>query len=611
MVSALKTRLGGHTAIAASDFVLDAADLESIFKGYSRTIKDALEIVGMGDVQVSNNPEFVDASIFEGCLTVGLEGDFMDSDRSLMFVSSDGASYGGIPIKCFLIPPSMEGGLWADESSNATATDFFYAFFGNQVKLVHTNKPVPLDGFFPYWLWGDNGPSSCLDGYKGPESVLIQGVPDSKLSEICRDKLLTKPLLEKAGIEIPAYYTLTPTDHKKLPRVIRKFQQTTHATYFVVKGAIGDAGYYVKMFPGNQVEEAANYANQLSTHVKRVFLEKRIFPFGLKDQDNDLVDWNVRALVTVSPHPQWIDGLVRYSKMGLENVNVSHGADRANLESICSITGASFGRIKETAIAAARSIYDEVLRTGNRLPAGFVGVDIIPNASGYFVIEINHGLVGGFGSIARIKRKPVDSMRNILFKGIGPFLLENRNKRKQNPNYKRIPPTVYDYGDLANVFAEKNHYRTAVSILEHALRIFPKNADALFYLGTAYHLVGEDHKAIVAYRESIKNGIKGMDLPSLCAKMGDAFWGLSEWDSAIEAYMQVIESHIRIPEYKGCLYNLGTIFFNKKEYDKAAFFLQEFLKMHQDIDKAKENAFHMYVVSSKRRGRKAHFTAKF
>ena len=158
-------------------------------------------------------------------------------------------------------------------------------------------------------------------------------------------------------------------------------------------------------------------------------IEERIDPLEWK-VDGKLQDWNARALVTISSEPQWIGAFVRHSaKDKNKPVNIHQGAQYASLESVAKI-GASPEKIKEISLEAAKIIYQEVGKLG------YVGIDLMENARGVSIIEVNCGAVGGFSTLTKLKRAPLLSFREAFACDLAPLLFETHLRRREVPKIR-------------------------------------------------------------------------------------------------------------------------------------------------------------------------------
>jgi hypothetical protein len=390
-----------------------------------------------------------------------------------------------------LIPKHPAGCLLVAKDKTAVAADFFYIIEEGVIKAIHTTEPVQLDGLelrldIPY----GNAARDKIPSHIFVTNPKTQGFTDSKAD--------TNAVLKAKGILVPQQEVLyvpssdaksfedcfvevhrmrsldaiPPEDlNKQIELRIKgllyqiKCDQHLKSSLdqlsidrFVLKGDGGCRGDYVRMFGRHELEKAEKYATWLMKTERKILLEERILPLSWKDENDQHIDWNIRAFVTLSKDPQWIDAIVRYNILSGMPVNICQGARVEELEKTVARTGASQKRIVDTALKVARVVYNHIKNCGET-PTGFLGLDLIVSKKGIYTIEVNSAGSGGFAELLEIRKKPLGSVRYML-ECMGPILKQNRAQRtsrqyERTPRpSKRIPNTCKEYLELAETFSQ-------------------------------------------------------------------------------------------------------------------------------------------------------------
>ncbi len=472
------------------------------------------------DIEVLDTARPLLRGEFEGRLVLGLYG--QDDESVAIFVSSVGVAFGGKPIEVLLIPPALEGPLVTDPEGRTLGTTMAYGFDGKQVYRIEAQGPIPLNGVNVL----HEGQGS--QGYEGPEAFLLNG---PRLVSLTADKIATKMVLCEAGISTPPYRVLSGSG-ATLASDILDFIISTESDGFAIKGNTGSGGANVRLFENDEVDSAEGYARSLLRHGNTVFIEKRINPVKWKE-GRKRMDWNVRALVTLSSNPQWIDAEVRYDVRNGSPVNVCRGAKVAELGRARRKAGIKIYDIKEVAIGAAKAIHDYMAAVGEHTN-GFVGLDLIVDKEGPHVIEANSGAVGGFASLIKLRKRPLRSV-SALLSSSGPFLEGNCSSHSE----MNVPigPSGRGYAELSISLSGLGMREEA---LEAAAKVVESNSRALLYGQIAQELdcLGRVEEAEELYTRAI-----GLDStnPELIANLGGLLCNSGKYSESIEAFGKVLE----------------------------------------------------------------------
>lgn len=428
--------------------------LESLAKIYAKNIQTEIRRFALDlDIRVEETVEQRSASAFDHALLFGNYG-FNDDDIAIL-ASSEGASYNSRPIQVMIIPPHPAGALLVARDNSTVAADFFYIIEKNVIKAIHTTEPVELDLLdlrldLPY----GNAARNKIPGYVLATKPSTQDLTDSKAE--------TNAVLHAAGMLVPKQMVLSElAAAENRPQFfigmrvdyLEQCLNTLSIDRFVLKGEPGSGGYYVCMFGRHELDEAMGYIRWLEKNGKKVLLEERIKPLQWKNEDDQHIDWNIRAFVTLEEKPQWIDAIVRYNIMSGKPVNICQDACVEELEKTVTRTGASMENIRNTACEVAKALYKHIPpEYAGQIPTDFLGLDLIVSEKGVYTIEVNSAGSGGFAELLEIRKKPLESVRHLL-ESMGPNL-ENKHAQRTLNQYKRIPNPVEEYLYLAERFSE-------------------------------------------------------------------------------------------------------------------------------------------------------------
>lgn len=456
-------------------------NLDGILDYYSEEIRTILSGFNISK-NVRSEIEFRDASSFDGSLTLGLP--VVDENYVAKALALTKSSYQGLPITSLIVPSTMEGSLWGDNT--ALGTDFFYMLEEEEFIPIKTDNPVCLDGYFP--LTEETSPFLLKKNsvvYSGPEHILL---PSSRLRTWAESKLNAKKLFKNAGLPTPNYEVYSTNAGIFANTAIERDE--ANFSEFVVKPDNGMAGIGIRFF--QKRKDAFDY---LKDRPGIYLVEERINPLEWI-VDGQLQDWNVRALVTISKEPQWIGAFVRhFAKDKNKPVNIHQGAQYTGLESVTKI-GASPEKIKEISLETAKVVYREVGELG------YAGIDLIENADGIFIIEVNCGAVGGFSTLTKLKKAPLISFREAFTRDLAPLLLEDHLRRKEVPKI-RLKNNCVHLRAVGWALVENEKEADALRFFLEAIE---KGADEQAHERAGYclWLMGRHEEAKEMFREALK-----------------------------------------------------------------------------------------------------------
>ncbi|NET17229.1 MAG: tetratricopeptide repeat protein, partial [Okeania sp. SIO1H6] len=134
-------------------------------------------------------------------------------------------------------------------------------------------------------------------------------------------------------------------------------------------------------------------------------------------------------------------------------------------------------------------------------------------------------------------------------------------------------------------------YHKAIEYFQQSLQIAREIGDlltegkALGNLGNVYDSLGEYHKAIEYHQQSLQIAREIGDRSgegSALGNLGNVYYLLGEYDKAIEYYQQLLQIAREIGDRSGegsALGNLGNVYYLLGEYDKAIEYYQQLLQI--------------------------------
>lgn len=431
-------------------------ELTRLHASFLRSQLNSLDLRG---VSIKRTPEVRSAAFFADRRTLAYIG---ITDISVAIVaSSDLSRTEAPPISTLLIAPTLEGsGLLADDESGRLWSDSFWVCEERRFKLVKPTRPIPVDGI-----------DLTIDDRRDPVLDKIVAV-NHRLYELTDDKQWTKTVLERAGVRVPRGIFLT-FRHPNVRRAVEDFLATIpEGGEVVLKGNRGAQGQQVLMFDfsDNDVEDVRNVAHDVVYGGEDVILEERIQPPPLpqleKMFEGRAVDYNFRVLTSLDrAHSRAIDAEIRFQPMSNFGVNISLEAQAVR----CNILNNSrlVSEINKVAEAATNAVCREVLAEGEKT-IGFAGVDLILDQNRQvYVLEVNAGKAGGFGTLCRLDKKPLDSIRDILIPSALPYLDEAFQRRTDiDPTrLRRIAAKELDLWNLYTMLIRGRKYLQAEDIM--------------------------------------------------------------------------------------------------------------------------------------------------
>jgi tetratricopeptide (TPR) repeat protein len=128
---------------------------------------------------------------------------------------------------------------------------------------------------------------------------------------------------------------------------------------------------------------------------------------------------------------------------------------------------------------------------------------------------------------------------------------------------KSEPKDADAWYSLGFAYHTLKRYNEAIEAYLQAIRINPEYASAWYDLGNTYGNLNRYDNAIEAYLQAIR--INLVDAPAW-NNLGIAYKNLNRYDDAIEAYLQAIRIN---PKLANAWYNLGNTYGNLNRYDDA------------------------------------------
>lgn len=134
-------------------------------------------------------------------------------------------------------------------------------------------------------------------------------------------------------------------------------------------------------------------------------------------------------------------------------------------------------------------------------------------------------------------------------------------------------------------FLNAGDLKRAISAGKEAVKLQPRNVDALYCLGTAYELSGMLDLALKYLKKAESHTSSKSDLMHIYNRMGLAFSKKGDNDSALYYYMKSLSlaKDLRRTDMQSTLLNnIGVIYDNKGEYDKALRYYEMSIALKRD-----------------------------
>ncbi|NWH04285.1 tetratricopeptide repeat protein [Desulfobacter latus] len=137
-------------------------------------------------------------------------------------------------------------------------------------------------------------------------------------------------------------------------------------------------------------------------------------------------------------------------------------------------------------------------------------------------------------------------------------------------HHRQSPADIDITAYLASFYQENNRYDIAVTMLERALKETPKNTALLFKLGTVMDAAGHRRKSI-----ETMNTIIRID-PKHASALNYLGYTYAEMGIHLDQALELVQRALAIrPEDGYITDSLGWVYYKKQEYDKAVFYLEK------------------------------------
>ncbi len=452
---------------------------EELIQNYSEIIRAMLKSLNINDIRVEDKLQHRSAEEFKNQLLIAREGlNHVGNNDIPLLINTKDIEYGGLPIRYIIIPELMKGFLYTNNEQSVFAADIFYLYEQKQIIPIKTTKPVALQGLIPF--------------KKGIRYRELGTLADSLicgpiLEDLVDNKFAALEVIRKAGLNKRKYEYLKYDDEEvSLEEKLYEFTKEGIRD-IVIKSDNGIGGHEVRLFTDKELDQAAKFGNKLLKRKRNILIEERVHALEIYDEDRKLLDWNIRALVTVGDNPQWIDGFVRINQKNGYPINLDQGAKAISLEEVMERTGTDINQIKNAAIQYTTIFCDEARKKGEQ-PRGLLGLDLMASKNEIALIEPNGSNSGGFASLTKINKKRIEeAIRNILFPQLGIYLAE-RYKLTKKKKYKWFPfeRTVDDFYTIMENLRENENRTAMISVGYRAKKIYQNNPIILRALGTLF-----------------------------------------------------------------------------------------------------------------------------
>jgi hypothetical protein len=437
--------------------------IEKLVKLHTKNLRKGLKEIGLNYIKVGKTCLNKKSSDFENDINLGWLR--YSSDVLSICVSSDGIYENKKAVNNLIIPYMPEEYLFVDNEAGAVGTNFFYKLNNNLLEPILTDKPVSLDLF--------NGQlGGLIDDNENISDILMNS---KVVGEITNDKIGCKKLLKKNGMKVPKHSTLnfTNNDYSNLVNQIREILKHNNIDNFVLKPNMGSQGRGIYLFKKEEVLEASHFVNQVYDFYENLLIEERIEPLEWKINDKK-IDWNIRALLSMEENPKFIDAEVRYQLYSHEPVNISYIAKPKEFDFVLKKVNANIDEIIKDNIKAVKILYDDCIKSG-KIPSGFVGTDTIISKEGTYFLEINSGNSGGFGTLAKIRKKKNLNIKEKLMPNLIRAALKNKQKNNKKLNWENYPQNIFMQYDVIDQFDKIKDYKSSLEYSQLALENHPND----------------------------------------------------------------------------------------------------------------------------------------
>jgi protein O-mannosyl-transferase len=178
--------------------------------------------------------------------------------------------------------------------------------------------------------------------------------------------------------------------------------------------------------------------------------------------------------------------------------------------------------------------------------------------------------------------------RSEILSGVSGFF----KKRRSQKIYLGISAAIILVALASKTFLQLNTWKNGITLFEHAVSVTRDNYQAENNLGTAYASKDLD-KAVFHYKAALK--INPRDAMALY-NLGTIYEKKGQLDRAISYYLKALRIN---PDCAGALNNLGMAFYDKGNYDRAALFFKSALKTKSKHADARINLANVLFLQSK------------
>lgn len=447
-----------------------------LIHGQAKVIREMITRWNLDGIGVLSQPQKRDAEFFKNRKT--LVSTSLDNTSLVLATANTGHDPQSteIPLSVLIATPkgAEESGLLKD-GSGTIYTDSFWMFEDGVFKYIVPSEPIVADGL-------------VTSGDMKREDTSWSEI-NEPLNHLSNNKDLAKDVLIEAGVPVPEGVLLGRDDDldEGIDTLLASYPDRE---WFVIKalhGAHGDGIYIIRR---DHQAITARLATGISADREPRLVEERITPPPLatlmRPDDPNLslfsnpdIDYNFRIFTTLDQSdPRVIDGLIRYIQQDPNNpisVNLSHIDVPAAEQKVDILRDDIKEAIYQIAINATKAICQ---KTDYSLDKDFrvAGVDIIIDSDGTIkVMEIGTDGIGAFEHIVMLDRKPLGSIKDILFPAWSSQLETNFHQRgTSNPEeLTRLQTNGTDYELLTeSYFALKNYTRAEDLIIAN-----PENAN--------------------------------------------------------------------------------------------------------------------------------------
>ncbi|MCD4817374.1 MAG: tetratricopeptide repeat protein [Candidatus Cloacimonetes bacterium] len=154
-----------------------------------------------------------------------------------------------------------------------------------------------------------------------------------------------------------------------------------------------------------------------------------------------------------------------------------------------------------------------------------------------------------------------------------------------NSENQRLTMENYRQGRIAQTL---KRYKTSIFYYNKAIDLNPNIPNIYFNLGVAYTMIGDNLKAIKAYKTAINKKIKN---PKTQFNLGICYDNIKNYDKAVMQYKEAIKLN---PDYVQAYYNLGSSLLAKGKYDDAIVAYEKVLEYNPDFMEVYYNIAYVY-----------------